>query len=70
MLSPHLMLRPRMAAKRKCSGTKKKMPSLLVVVAVAMLMLQYNRTLFLPQVNSEKVNLIMHGMQDDFPFYH
>ena len=38
--------------------------------SVAMLMLQYSRTLFLPQVNSEKVDLIMHGMQDDFPFYH
>ena len=27
---------------------------------------------FLPQVNSEKVDvdLIMHGMQDDFSFYH
>ena len=33
------------------------MPSLLVVVAVAMLMLQ-SRTLFLPRVNSEKVDLI------------
>ena len=32
----HLMLRPRMAAKRKCCGTN----SLLVVVAVAVLMLQ------------------------------
>ena len=36
----HLMLRPRMAAKRKCSGTNKKSLSLLVVVAVAVLMLQ------------------------------
>ena len=37
------------------------MPSLVVIVAVAMLMLQQNRTLFLPQVNSEKVDLILHG---------
>ena len=34
-----------------------KMSSLLVVVAVAVLMLQYNWTLFLPQVNTEKVDL-------------
>ena len=38
-----------------------KMPSLLIVVAVAVLMLQYNWTLFLPQVNTEKVDLIVHG---------
>ena len=40
-------------------GLIKKMPSLLVVVAVAVLMLQKNWTLFLPQVNSEKVDLIL-----------
>ena len=48
-----------MAAKRKCSGTNKKMPSLLVVVAVAVLMLQKNWTLYFPEVNSEKVDLIV-----------
>ena len=37
------------------------MPSLLVVVAVAVLMLQYNWTLFLTQLNNEKVDLIVHG---------
>ena len=41
--------------------------TVLVIVIVAMLM---NRTLFLLWVNSEKVDLIVHGMQDDFPFYH
>ena len=34
-----------------------KMSSLLAVVAVAVLMLQYNWTLFLPHVNTEKVDL-------------
>ena len=36
------------------------MPSLLVVVAVAVLM--YNWTIFLPQLYTEKVDLIVHGM--------
>ena len=49
-----------MAAKRKCSGTNKNAffascsSSSNAHVAV-------NRTLFLPQVNSEKVDLIVHG---------
>ena len=46
-----------MAAKRKCSGTNKKMPSLLVVVAVAVLSCSRIWTRFLPQVNTEKVDL-------------
>ena len=42
------------------------MPSLLVVVAVEVLMLQYNWTLFLSRVKKresgfEKVDLFMHG---------
>ena len=49
-----------MAAKRKCSGTNKKNAFFaIVVVAEAVLMLQKNWTLFLPQVNSEKVDLIV-----------
>ena len=36
------------------------MSSLLVVVAAVVLMLQY-WTLFLPQLNTEKVDLIVHG---------
>ena len=41
------------------------MPSLLVVVAV--LLLQYNWTLFCPKLNTENVDLIVHG-QDEFPW--